>query len=105
LLITGSPEWPQAVVYGAAHQESAVLVLPLTRDAVPLLPEIGPDTVIHAEPAVVSTAEQLLQRPMRLYPLAQTMLDAARSGWAAASTACSTRQPGSRHAGACSPCC
>ncbi len=81
LLITGSPEWPQAVVYGAAHQESAVLVLPLTREAVPLLPEIGPDTVIHAEPAVVSTAEQLLQRPMRLYPLAQTMLDAARSDW------------------------
>ena len=37
LLITGSPEWPQAVVYGTGPDD-AVLVLPLSRDTLPLLP-------------------------------------------------------------------
>ena len=30
---------------------------------------------------LASTAEQLLQRPVRLYPLGQTLLDASRSDW------------------------
>ena len=80
LLITGSPEVAQAVVYGTSP-EQAVLVLPLSRKAAPLLPELGPDSAVHAEPAVASTAEQLLQRPVRLYPLGQTLLDASRSDW------------------------
>ena len=80
LLITGTAEWPQAVVYGA-DGDSAVLVLPLSRDTAPLLPTIDQDAPVHAEAAVVSTAEQLLQRPVRLYAPAQTWLDAARSDW------------------------
>lgn len=80
LLIAGTPEWPQAVVYGA-DSDTAVLVLPLSRDTAPLLPAIDQDTPVHAEPAVVSTAEQLLQRPVRLYAPAQSLLDAARSDW------------------------
>ena len=80
LLISGSPEWPQAVVYGTGPHD-AVLVLPLSRDTVPLLPTLDADSAVHAEPAVASTAEQLLQRPVRLYPQAQSMLDAARSDW------------------------
>ena len=80
LLIIGSPEVAQAVVYGTSP-EQAVLVLPLSREATPLLPELGPDSTVHAEPAVASTAEQLLQRPVRLYPLGQTLLDASRSDW------------------------
>ena len=80
LLITGSVEYAQAVVYGA-HADHAVVVLPLSRDTVPLLPRLDADSPIHAEPAVVSTAEQLLQQPVRLYTHAQTMLDASRSNW------------------------
>ncbi len=79
LLITGTPELAHVIVYGAAEQ--AVLSLPLSRDTAPLLPALDEDTPIHAEPAVVSTAEQLLQRPVQIYPLAQTLLDAGRSDW------------------------
>ena len=80
LLITGSPEWPQAVVYGN-RADQAVVVLPLARETVALLRPADADQPIHAEPAVVTTAEQLLGRPVQPYSSAHTMVDAARSDW------------------------
>ena len=80
LLISGSPEWPQAVVYGN-RADQAVVVLPLARETVALLRPADADQPIHAEPAVVATAEQLLGRPVQPYSSAHTMVDAARSDW------------------------
>ena len=80
LLIIGSPEWPQVVVH-SADSEQAVLVLPLSRDSMALLPPHDETAPVHAEPAVVQTAEHLLQRAVTLYPPAQTLLDASKSDW------------------------
>ncbi|WP_394680579.1 type II secretion system protein GspL [uncultured Comamonas sp.] len=80
ILVTGSPELAQAVVYGTGSAD-AVLVLPVSRESAALLPSLGPDSIVHAEPAVVSTTEHWLQRPVQLYSPAQTMRDAARSDW------------------------
>lgn len=82
LLVTGTPESALALCYGLGQ---AVVPLPLTRDTAALLPT--PDAAtpnappIHAEPAVVAVAEQLLGRPVQLYTTAQTMLDAGGSDW------------------------
>jgi len=82
VLVSGTPESPQALCYGLGQ---AVVALPLTRDTAALLP--SPDATtpnappIHAEPAVVAVAEQLLGRPVQLHTTAQTMLDAGASDW------------------------
>ncbi|MGE8320021.1 MAG: type II secretion system protein GspL [Comamonas sp.] len=79
VLVTGTPEAAQALCYGLGE---AVVPLPLTRETAALLPASTPDTPpVHAEPAVVAVAEQLLGRPVQLYSAAQTMLDAAASDW------------------------
>ena len=90
VLVTGTPESTQALCYGMGQ---AVVALPLTRDTAALLPSpeaAAPDSQphsppdappIHAEPAVVAVAEQLLGRPVQLYSAAQTMLDAGASDW------------------------
>ncbi|MCS4293694.1 general secretion pathway protein L [Comamonas sp. BIGb0152] len=80
ILITGSPELAHALVYGTDSAD-AVLVLPVSRESAALLPALGPDSIVHAEPAVASTAEHWLQRPVQLYSPAQTLRDAARSDW------------------------
>ena len=82
VLVTGTPEAAQALCYGLGQ---AVAPLPLTRDTAALLPmpqADAPDAPpIHAEPAVVAVAEQLLGQPVQLYSTAQTMLDAGASEW------------------------
>lgn len=58
-----------------------VQVLPLTPEALPLLPPLGEDTVCFAEPAVAAHAEALLERPVLLQATPQRWLDAAQTGW------------------------
>ncbi len=83
----------QVQVHALAHEGDAahgqvivssaqgVQVLPLSPDALPLLPPLGDDTLCYAEPAVAAHAESLLERPMLLQPTPQRWLDAALSGW------------------------
>lgn len=58
-----------------------VQVLPMTPDALPLLPPLDDDTLCYAEPAVAAHAESLLERPMLLQPTPQRWLAASGTGW------------------------
>ena len=83
----------QVQVHALAHEGDAahgqvivssaqgVQVLPLSPDALPLLPPLSDDTLCYAEPAVAAHAESLLERPMLLQPTPQRWLDAALTGW------------------------
>lgn len=88
-----SPAQGQVQIHALAHEGDAahgqlivssaqgVQVLPLSPDALPLLPPLAEDTLCYAEPAVAAHAESLLERPVLLQPTPQRWLDAAQTGW------------------------
>jgi general secretion pathway protein L len=58
-----------------------VTALPLSAQALPLLPELPENTPCVAEPAVAALAEQVLQHPPVLQHAAARWLESARSAW------------------------
>jgi general secretion pathway protein L len=73
----GDPQQPMLVLAGS----DGVTALPLSSQALPLLPSLPENTACVAEPAVAALAEQVLQhQPVLLQP-AQRWLQAARSDW------------------------
>ena len=77
LYAVGDPQQPQLVLAG----NQGVTVLPLTQQALPLLPSLAPDTPCVAEPAVAALAEQVLHRQPVLQHAPQRWLRAAQSPW------------------------
>lgn len=77
LYALGEPRQPQLVLAGS----DGVTTLPLSPQALPLLPALAEDTPCFAEPAVAQLAEQVLQRPPVLEHAAQRWLRSARSSW------------------------
>lgn len=77
LYAVGDPQQPQLVLAG----DQGVTALPLTQQALSLLPSLAPDTPCVAEPAVSSLAEQVLHRRPVLQHPQQRWLQAARSAW------------------------
>ncbi|HSV36298.1 MAG TPA: type II secretion system protein GspL, partial [Ramlibacter sp.] len=73
----GDPRQPMLVLAGS----EGVTSLPLTPQALPLLPALPEDTPWVAEPALAELAEQVLQRPPALQHAAERWLMSARSGW------------------------
>jgi general secretion pathway protein L len=77
LYAVGDPQHPLLVLGGS----EGVMVLPLSPQALPLMPALPEDTPYIAEPAVASVAEQVLQRPPALQHEAERWLHSARSAW------------------------
>jgi general secretion pathway protein L len=71
---------PQRAVLVAAG-EAGVMTLPLSAQALPLLPTLPESTRCVAEPAVAALAEQVLQHRPELLQPAQRWLQAAQTGW------------------------
>ena len=76
----GDAQQPQLVL----TSEDGVTLLPLSAQALPLLPVLAEDTPCLAEPAVAAVAEQVLQHPPVLQQAAQRWLASAGSAWALA---------------------
>lgn len=77
LYATGDPQQPVLVLAG----DQGVMALPLSAQAVSLLPQLPDDTPCAAEPAVAALAEQVLQRRPVLQHAAERWLQSARSDW------------------------
>lgn len=77
LYALGDPQQPQLVAAGG----DGVAVLPLSAQALPLLPPLPEDTRCVAEPAVAALAEQLLGRLPMLQQAPERWLRSARSAW------------------------
>lgn len=77
LYALGDPQQPSLVMASS----EGVMTLPLSAQALPLLPSLPEDTRCVAEPAVAAIAEQLLQRPPVLQQAPQRWLQAAQSDW------------------------
>ncbi len=77
LYALGDPQDPQLVVAGS----TGVTVLPLSSQALGLLPALPDNTPCIAEPAVAALAEQVLQHQPVLQHAAERWLRAARSPW------------------------
>lgn len=77
LYAIGDPQQPALVLAGA----EGVMTLPLSAQALPLLPALAEDTPCAAEPAVAALAEQVLQRQPTLQHAAERWLQSARSSW------------------------
>lgn len=75
----GEIDSPQLVVTG--QNAGGVLRLPLNAAALSLLPGVGEDVAILAEPGLAALAEQLLQHKVVLLTRQQRWLDASRSTW------------------------
>ena len=77
LYAMGDPQRPVLVMAGA----DGVLTLPLSAQALPLLPALPESTRCVAEPAVAALAEQVLHHPPQLQQVPQRWLPAAHSDW------------------------
>lgn len=77
LYAIGDAQQPTLVLAG----DEGVMTLPLSAQALPLLPQLPSDTPCAAEPAVAALAEQVLQRQPVLQHAAERWLQSARSGW------------------------
>jgi general secretion pathway protein L len=77
LYALGDPQQPQLVLAGS----QGVTALPLSSDALPLLPALPADTLCVAEPAVAALAEQVLHRQPVLQQAPQRWLQSAQSAW------------------------
>ncbi|MES2634476.1 MAG: type II secretion system protein GspL [Pseudomonadota bacterium] len=77
LYALGDPEQPMLVVAG----DEGVTTLPLSSQALGLLPSLPEGTPCIAEPAVAAIAEQVLQRQPVLRHPAERWLQSARSSW------------------------
>jgi general secretion pathway protein L len=77
LYALGDPQQAQLVVAGA----TGVTVLPLSSQALALLPTLAENTPCVAEPAVAALAEQVLHHQPVLQHAAERWLQSARSGW------------------------
>lgn len=77
LYAIGDPDQPMLVVAGA----QGVTALPLSSQALGLLPSLPEDTAFIAEPAVAAAAEQIIQRQPLLRHPAERWLQASRSSW------------------------
>lgn len=77
LYAMGDPQRPVLVLAGA----EGVLTLPLSAQALPLLPALPENTRCVAEPAVAGLAEQVLHHPPELQQAPQRWLQAAQSDW------------------------
>jgi general secretion pathway protein L len=77
LYAQGDPQQPSLVVVSS----EGVMILPLSSQALPLLPSLPEDTRCVAEPAVAALAEQVLQHPPVLQQAPQRWLQAAQSEW------------------------
>jgi general secretion pathway protein L len=77
LYAVGDADHPMLVVAG----EDGVLTLPLTAQALALLPTLSESTRCVAEPAVAAAAEHVLQHRPELLSPAQRWLQAARTDW------------------------
>jgi general secretion pathway protein L len=77
LYAVGVPEHAVLVLAGM----EGVLTLPLSAQALPLLPALSESTPCVAEPAVAAAAEQILQHRPELLQPAQRWLQAARTDW------------------------
>lgn len=77
LFALGEPQHPLLVLAGS----EGVIMLPLTSQALSLLPSLPESTRWVAEPAVAALAEQLLQRRPELQQAPQRWLQAAQSDW------------------------
>lgn len=84
-----APEGPTALIvtneaglpWLTLRSASGVQRLPLSAEALSLLPPLEGDTLLLAEPAVSAQAESLLQRPAVLQTPAQRWVQAAHSAW------------------------
>jgi general secretion pathway protein L len=77
LYAMGDPQQPLLVLAGI----DGVTALPLTAQALPLLPSLPEGTPCVAEPAVAQLAEQVLHHPPVLQHPAERWLRSARSAW------------------------
>lgn len=77
LVVLGDPEQPIVV----ASSADAVLALPLSAAALPLLPPLPEEAPRVAEPSVAAIAEQLLQHKFDLQTGPQRWVQAARTDW------------------------
>ncbi len=77
LYALGDPQQASLVVVSA----DGVMTLPLSSQALPLLPSLPQDTACMAEPAVAAIAEQVLQHAPALQQAPQRWLQAAQSDW------------------------
>jgi general secretion pathway protein L len=77
LYAIGDPQQPLLVLAGI----DGVTALPLTAQALPLLPALPENTPCVAEPAVAELAEQVLHHPPVLEHAAARWLRSARSAW------------------------
>jgi general secretion pathway protein L len=77
LYAVGDVQQPQLVLASSY----GVTILPLSSQALPLLPALPEDTPFVAEPAVAAIAEQMLNRPPALLHAAERWLRSARSSW------------------------
>jgi general secretion pathway protein L len=73
----GSDETPWLI----SRSASGIARLPLSAEALELLPPLDEDTLLLAEPAVSAQAESMLQRHAVLQPAGQRWLQAAQSRW------------------------
>jgi general secretion pathway protein L len=64
-----------------AAGSEGVTALPLSSQALPLLPALAPDTPCVAEPAVAALAQQVLQRQPALQQAPQRWVQSAQSAW------------------------
>lgn len=77
LYAVGDAQHPLLILASA----DGVTALPLSAQALPLLPALPEDTPCVAEPAVAALAEQVLHHPPVLQHAAQRWLHAATSAW------------------------
>jgi general secretion pathway protein L len=77
LFALGEPRHPVLVLAGS----EGVITLPLTGQALALLPSLPESTRWVAEPAVAALAEQVLQHRPELQQASQRWLQAAQSDW------------------------
>ena len=77
LFAIGEPQHPLLVLAGS----EGVIMLPLTSQALSLLPSLPESTRWVAEPAVAALAEQVLQHRPELQQAPQRWLQAAQSDW------------------------
>ncbi|NPC57975.1 type II secretion system protein GspL [Caenimonas soli] len=77
LYALGDPQQGSLVVVGS----DGVMTLPLSSQALGLLPSLPEDTRCVAEPAVAAMAEQVLHRPPVIQQAPQRWLQAAQSDW------------------------
>jgi general secretion pathway protein L len=77
LYAMGDPQHPLLVMAG----DDGVMTLPLSAQALPLLPSLPESTRCLAEPAVAGLAQQILQRQPLLQQAPQRWVQASQSAW------------------------